>query len=417
MLKVGLTGGIACGKSHVLCRLAEAGFAVLDLDVVAHEVVAPGGPAYADVVAAFGPSILDPSGVIDRKVLGARVFSDASARERLNAIVHPRIREAERSHRARLKDAEVLIVDAALLVETGAHLRFDRLVVVDCPPEEQVRRLGLRDGLDERAARARIEAQMPTAEKRRFAHRVLDASGSAADTDREVAALVAELRGLAASPPSPVKPSLEQALAALAALPEVGPRGLRPQDLLAMLSRTGAPEMPALAAQLDPPAKGPWYEAGRESPAALPPELLSVPLVLWSLARRGIDPPFLLGAAYSLARLTHHDPSDLAGACLFALLLQEAAVSGRAVPSEAEWTEWSGWATRWGGGAPPQRVPAAALWIPRATERIFVPAHALLLAGLLHAMAGGSGAERASASLRQAMEDLWRRADSFRHEH
>ena len=123
MLRVGLTGGIACGKSRVLVRLGAKGLATLDLDALGHHVMAPGGSAHDDVVAAFGSRILAPDGSIDRKSLGAVVFSDPAARRRLDALVHPRVRaeEAERAARLEAAGEAVLVSDAALLVEAGHH--------------------------------------------------------------------------------------------------------------------------------------------------------------------------------------------------------------------------------------------------------------------------------------------------------
>ena len=163
MLRVGLTGGIACGKSHVLRRLAGHGLQTLDLDAVARDVTAPGSPALQEISGAFGAGVLGPDGSLDRAALAALVFADAAARARLNAIVHPRVRaeEARRAEDVAGRGAAVLVTDAALLVEAGAHLRFDRLVVVHCDPGQQLERLRARDGLDEGAARARVLAQMP----------------------------------------------------------------------------------------------------------------------------------------------------------------------------------------------------------------------------------------------------------------
>ena len=143
MLRVGLTGGIASGKSRVLERFAAAGFVTLDLDRVAHDVMAPGGAAHAAVLAAFGRGVRAADGSIDRKKLGPIVFGDAEARERLNAIVHPCVRDEEARRLAAVpaRAGAVSVSDAALLVESGGHLRYDRLVVVWCSPEEQLRRL------------------------------------------------------------------------------------------------------------------------------------------------------------------------------------------------------------------------------------------------------------------------------------
>src|SRR6185436_19631204 len=131
MLRVGLTGGIACGKSHVRARLAEHGLRTLDLDRIAHEVTARGGAAYGDVVRAFGRGVLAADGSLDRKALGALVFADGDSRGRLNAIVHPRVREEEaRRADAWMDDlAAIVVSEAALLVEAGVHPRFDRLIV------------------------------------------------------------------------------------------------------------------------------------------------------------------------------------------------------------------------------------------------------------------------------------------------
>ena len=185
MLRVGLTGGIACGKSHVLRRLAARGFPTLDLDQASRDVVAPGEPALAAIAEAFGRRVLGPNGALDRAALGAIVFADAGARARLNAIVHPRVRAAEAAWAAAraAAGASVAVTDAALIVETGAHLRFDRVVVVHCDPVEQLARLRARDGLDEAAARARVAAQMPVAEKRLFGHFEVDTSGAVTETE------------------------------------------------------------------------------------------------------------------------------------------------------------------------------------------------------------------------------------------
>ena len=172
MLRVGLTGGIACGKSEVVRCLAAAGLATLDLDRVGHELLAFGQPGQMAVAEAFGSFVIAPDGSVDRRALAAMVFADPEARRRLNGMLHPLIRaeEARRASLAPDRPGALLITDAALLVETGTHLRFDRLVVVHCRPDQQVARLCARDGLSEEAARARLAAQMPIATKVRFAH-------------------------------------------------------------------------------------------------------------------------------------------------------------------------------------------------------------------------------------------------------
>ena len=138
MLKVGLTGGIATGKSYVVSVLRELGCEVIDADAVAHQVMEPGQVAYQDIVAHFGREILAPDQKIDRAKLGAIVFADVDQRQRLNAIVHPRVFEAQAQWMAGIADRHpdaIVIIEAALMIETGSYKRFDKLVVVYCEPE------------------------------------------------------------------------------------------------------------------------------------------------------------------------------------------------------------------------------------------------------------------------------------------
>jgi len=187
----GLTGGIACGKGTVAKMFAELGAAVIDADDVAHDVIAPGKPAWHDVVDSFGDSILRPDGTIDRKKLAEIVFADAEARRRLNAITHPRITQDIHNRRAELarSGCEIVIVEAALIGETGPEAGFDGLIVVYADPSDQVTRLIDRDGLSEEQARKRIETQMPVVEKRRLADHVIDNSGSIEQTREQVNSL------------------------------------------------------------------------------------------------------------------------------------------------------------------------------------------------------------------------------------
>ncbi len=421
MLKVGLTGGIACGKSHVLRRLAERGVPTLDLDSVAHEVMEPGGAAHDEVVAAFGRAILGTDGRIDRKALGARVFADPGAREQLNAIVHPKVRAEERRRAALHADrgAPVFVTDAALLVETGLHLRFDRLVVVHCAPDEQLRRLRARDGLTEEAAAARLLAQMPIEEKRGFGHWRLDTSGTVAETNAKADALVREVADVAASRPPTIELRPERALGLLVHGPERGPRGLDPVGLLAEIAAAGGLEMERIAAKLVPPGDGPWYRrAAQDGPPHDPgPETLAGPLVLWTLAAVGPDPPFLLAAAASLARLTHRDPASVVAAGLQALALMDMAVRG-APPSDPAGRSaiWRAEAETWAEASPPLEVegalraafdhpgdPGAARQAARAAG--LVPG----IAGALVGMAVGVAPEAAPAAAREAVRDLERR--------
>ena len=177
--------------------------------------MAPGGAAHADVVRSFGGEVLAADGRVDRKRLGQLVFADAEARARLNALVHPRVREEEVRRTAAAGPEAVVVTDAALLVEAGVHLRFRRLIVVHCPAELQRRRLRERDGLDDEAAEARLAAQMPIAEKRAFAHFEVDTSGGFAETDRQVDVLVERLRALASSLPGPAPVPPERAAGCL----------------------------------------------------------------------------------------------------------------------------------------------------------------------------------------------------------
>ena len=354
MLRVGLTGGIACGKSRVRRRLAAAGFGTLDLDRVAHEAIAPGGPAYEDVVAAFGRGILAADGTVDRKVLGARVFADAAARAELNALVHPRVRDEEARGAAAHAAAggRVFVTDAALLVEAGFHLRFDRLVVVDCEGGEQLRRLMARDAIEEPAARARIAAQMPAAEKRRFAHIVVDASGTLEATDAAAAALAAELASLAET--APPRPPLSEAtaLAALHCGPVQGPRGLDPPHLASAVAAAGGMEMERLKRLLVPPFEGPWIAAALAADGPTPgPETLALVVGLWSLVRRGLDPEFTAGAMFSVAYLTDRDAARTAGACLVSLAAAHLAAGRR--PAEEERAAWTATAEKRAGGPAP----------------------------------------------------------------
>ncbi|MFQ5894906.1 MAG: dephospho-CoA kinase [Nitrospinota bacterium] len=201
MVVVGLTGGIASGKSVVAKMLRERGAHLIDADALARKLVEPGEPALEEVVRAFGRGVLNPDGTLNRKALGGRVFQDPGERRRLEAILHPRIWAEEDAliERYRPEDPRgVVVVEAALMVETGSYRRFDLLVVVDCDERQQVERLRERDGLGEEEARARLAAQMPLREKVKLAWRVVDNRGPLARTEGQVEALMAELRRMAA---------------------------------------------------------------------------------------------------------------------------------------------------------------------------------------------------------------------------
>jgi dephospho-CoA kinase len=165
MLTVGVTGGIACGKSLIGTLLKDGGIAVCESDQLGHTIIEPGTPAYCEIIEAFGDSVLDESGAIDRGELGRRVFSDSRERERLNAIVHPRVRQAWKAWLSdRPQDSEVAAVIVPLLYEVGAEGEFDVVICVSASEPTQMARLVDR-GLSESDARFRIAAQMSTEEK------------------------------------------------------------------------------------------------------------------------------------------------------------------------------------------------------------------------------------------------------------
>ncbi|MGH7320357.1 MAG: dephospho-CoA kinase [Candidatus Rokuibacteriota bacterium] len=191
-LLVGLTGGIASGKSTVSRQLTELGCRVIDADVLAREVVTPGEPALQAIVEAFGPEVLQPDGTLDRAYLGATVFADPEKRQRLEAITHPAIQARRQAILAELaaRGYDGLVVqDAALLIEVGGAAHVDRLVVVYATPEVQLDRLRRRAGLDRAEAERRIASQMPLREKARLAHYVIDNSDSPEETAAQVRAV------------------------------------------------------------------------------------------------------------------------------------------------------------------------------------------------------------------------------------
>ena len=201
MLRLGLTGGIASGKSAVAALLRELGFPVLDADALAHKLIEPGRAAYDEVTREFGPSIIGADGRVDRAKLAAIVFADRAKLDRLNAIVHPRVeaalvRQFEEWERNGIRDAA--FVEAALIIEAGIHKKLDGLVVAWCEPAQQLERLRAR-GLSEEEARRRMAMQLSVAEKLRYATEKIDCSGSLEETRRQVEALAARLRRKAAS--------------------------------------------------------------------------------------------------------------------------------------------------------------------------------------------------------------------------
>ena len=200
-LLVGLTGGIATGKSTVSAMFGFLGCRLIDADQLAREVVMPGQPAHHAIVREFGASVLQEDGTLDRKRLGAIVFADPERRKRLEAITHPAIRARHGRILAAYEEEAfegIVIWDVPLLIETGGAALVDRVVVVYVDPDTQLRRLIDRDGIHEAAARARVSSQMPIDDKRLRADHVIDNSDGRAETERQVRAvharLVADLR-------------------------------------------------------------------------------------------------------------------------------------------------------------------------------------------------------------------------------
>jgi dephospho-CoA kinase len=197
MLRVGLTGGLACGKSYVGETLAGWGCLLIQADELGHEVLACGGEAYEAVVKEFGSGILAENGSIDRRALAARVFGSPERLARLNALVHPPVLRREEELIARFAEREpdgIAVVEAAILIETGSYHRFHRLILVTCTEEQQVERAMRRPGAGESDVRARISLQMPLDAKRKFADFVIDTSGSKEDTTRQTRAVYESLR-------------------------------------------------------------------------------------------------------------------------------------------------------------------------------------------------------------------------------
>lgn len=194
MLRAALTGGIATGKSFCLARFAAHGVPTIDADILAREVVAPGTPGLQAIIARFGAGLILPDGTLDRVQLGSLVFANDAARADLESIIHPevyrRIREwlANQPHGTRLA-----IADIPLLFETGHEHDFDLVIVAACDPDEQLRRLMARDRLTTEAARARLAAQWPIAEKERRADYVIRTDGPYDETERQVASVLRSL--------------------------------------------------------------------------------------------------------------------------------------------------------------------------------------------------------------------------------
>jgi dephospho-CoA kinase len=200
MLRVGLTGSIAVGKSFVSGVLADLGCRVLDADDAARRVVEPGTEGLRTVVEAFGAEVLRADGTLDRAHLGALVFGDEGRRELLNSILHPLIIAEQDATLRRWEEEEpqgICVVDAALMIESGGYKRFDKLIVVHCRPEAQLERLMRRNNLTREEAQRRIAAQMPQEEKLRFADFEIDTSEGFEDARRQSEEVFRSLRELA----------------------------------------------------------------------------------------------------------------------------------------------------------------------------------------------------------------------------
>jgi dephospho-CoA kinase len=194
--RVGLTGGIATGKSHVRARLEQHGVATIDSDTLARDAVAPGSDGLAAVARRFGPDVLEPDGSLNRARLGALVFADAAARRDLEAIIHPHVRRMTEEWFESLDPAThpFAVADIPLLFEVGREGDFDVVIVVACEPETQVRRVMERDGLSESEARQRLAAQLPIAGKVRRADFVIRTDGTYEETNQQVDGVLAALR-------------------------------------------------------------------------------------------------------------------------------------------------------------------------------------------------------------------------------
>ena len=203
MIVAGLTGGIATGKSTVSNFLSDAGARIIDADKIAREVVEQGTPAYDEIRAFFGDEILMPNGDIDRERLGDIIFNDSDKKKRLDAIVHPRVFERSAALIAEIAAREpgaVVILDIPLLLEANMDRDLAEVIVVYVPEALQLQRLMARDGIDEKAAMARIRSQMPIEEKRKRATRVIDNSGSRSACRQQALKALDRLRQKAIDP-------------------------------------------------------------------------------------------------------------------------------------------------------------------------------------------------------------------------
>jgi dephospho-CoA kinase len=195
VLRIGLTGGIASGKSTVAALFAELGVPIIDTDAIAHELTAPGSPVLPEIERLFGPGLLTDTGALDRQKLRGLVFSDADKRRQLESLLHPLIRR-EALARAEQSDAPYVLLAVPLLFESGFNRLVDRSLVVDCPETAQIERLKRRDGSDETEARNILAAQMQREQRLAAADDVIDNSSDQASLRGQVAALDRHYREL-----------------------------------------------------------------------------------------------------------------------------------------------------------------------------------------------------------------------------
>jgi dephospho-CoA kinase len=198
-MRVGLTGGVASGKSTVSGILSELGAVIIDADLLAREAVDRDTDGLAEVVAAFGPEVLTPAGDLDRPALGALVFADEAKRRTLEAIIHPRVRARAAEIEASAPEGAVVVHDIPLLAETGQGAAFDAVLVVDVPTELQVERMVRNRGWSPAEAASRIAAQATREERRAIATYVVDNTGTLEDLRRRVSEVFARLRALTRS--------------------------------------------------------------------------------------------------------------------------------------------------------------------------------------------------------------------------
>ena len=273
-------------------------------------------------------------------------------------------------------------------------------MVVHCDPALQLARLRARDGLDERAARARIDSQMPLAEKRGFGHFGIDTSGALADTDSAAGALAATLFTLEAEKADASDLAIDRLVCGLLHGPEDGPRGLSPERLLAAAHAGRGLEMTVLAERLVPRPSGPWYRAAVGAPPGAPASRLAVALAAWAHRRRPADVDLTAAAAGSVARLVHQDAASRADTCLAALVALDLAC-GRAEAGAARSAAARSvaLAVRFGGGAPSGRLDA--VW--EALERH--PTDPAASGSLSASLGGDAPTASALAGLRAPFED------------